>query len=234
MLEDLIEEFNKICNPEKAKASSWFFKTGEGQYGYGDQFIGVTVPEQRKLAKKYKDSSLAKLEGSLASPIHEHRLTSLFILVLQYQKAKDKKPFADFYLKNLKFVNNWDLVDSSAPYILGDYLLDKPKEQLYKLARSKDLWERRVAMISCGGFIKKNEFSDALEIAEILVGDKEDLIQKAVGWMLREIGNRDLKMEEKFLDKHYLSMPRTMLRYAIEKFSPKKKAHYMGKTNLLK
>lgn len=232
MLENLIEALNKLCDPEKAKNSAWFFKTGEGEYGHGDEFIGVTVPEQRKLARKYKDLTLPEIEGLLESPIHEHRLTGLFILVGQYQKAKDeatKKKLAEFYLKNLKYVNNWDLVDSSAPYILGDYLLDRPKDKLYELAKSKDLWERRVAMLTCFGFIRKGEFEDALGIAEILVNDSEDLIQKAVGWMLREIGDKDLKTEEKFLDKHYKTMPRTMLRYAIEKFTPEKKQFYMRK-----
>src|SRR3990167_10670066 len=162
MFTELIEDFRKISSAEKAKASSWFFKTGEGQYGAGDQFIFITVPEQRRLAKKYRDLTLPEVEGLLKSKIHEHRLTALFILVGQYQKAKEKKPLVAFYLKNLKFFNNWDLVDSSAPYILGDYLLDKNKDQLYTLAKSKDLWERRVAMISCGGFIRKNKFEDAL------------------------------------------------------------------------
>ena len=226
----VIKDLKRKGTAKRAKASAWFFKTGEGQYGAGDQFIGITVPEQRRLAKKYRDLTLPEIEGMLKSKIHEHRLTALFILVGQYQKAKEKKPLVAFYLKNLKFVNNWDLVDSSAPYILGDYLLDKNKDQLYTLAKSKDLWERRVAMIACGGFIRKNKFEDALKIAEILKDDKEDLIQKAVGWMLREVGNRDLKVEEKFLDKHYQMMPRTMLRYAIEKFTPKKKAWYMGKS----
>lgn len=228
-LDNLFKEFRENSSAEKAKASAWFFKTGPGQYGEGDQFIGLTVPEQRKLANKYKDLPKAELEKLISSPIHEHRLTALFILVTQYKNAKEKKPLVDFYLKNLRFVNNWDLVDSSASYILGDWLLNKPKDQIYQFAKSKNLWERRVAMLSAGGFISKGEFEDVFKIAEILLNDEEDLIHKAVGWMLREVGKKDLKVEERFLDKHYKTMPRTMLRYAIEKFTPEKKAHYMAK-----
>lgn len=232
MLENLLKEFKSLASAEKAKASGWFFKTGEGQYGYGDEFIGVTVPEQRKLAKKYQDLPLKDIQELLSSKIHEHRLTALFILVGQYQKAQDavsRGKLADFYLQNLKGVNNWDLVDSSAPYILGDWLLKKDKTILYQLAKSQNMWSRRVAVLGAGGFISQGEFGDVLKISEILLTDKEDLIHKAVGWMLREVGKRDFQAEEGFLNKHYKSMPRTMLRYAIEKFTAEKKAYYMRK-----
>lgn len=233
MLNNLLKEFKEKASPEKAKASAWFFKTEEGQYGHGDQFIGLTVPVQRQIAKKYQTLPLTELEKLISSPIHEHRLTALFILVGQYQKAseeKTKQKLVDFYLDNLKWVNNWDLVDSSAPYILGNYFLKRDKDLFYKLAKSTNLWEKRIAMVGVGGFIREGKLEDVLKVAEILINDREDLIQKAVGWMLREIGNRNLKIEEDFLNKHYQQMPRTMLRYAIEKFSPSKKAFYMKKS----
>jgi len=214
-----------IRNPLKAAILSRFFKTGKGEYGEGDIFLGIVVPEQRKIAKRFPGLPLNEVLKLLKSPIHECRLTALFILIYQYQKggAEIKKVIFRVYLKNLKFVNNWDLVDLSAPKIIGDFLLQNPAQRkiLYKLAKSKNLWERRVAMLSTFAFIRVEQFTDAFSIAKILLRDKHDLIHKAVGWMLREIGKIDQKIEEKFLREHFKQMPRTMLRYAIEKFVDK-------------
>ena len=226
-MEGIKQDLKQLGTPERARASLWFFKTGKGEYGEGDVFLGVTVPEQRKVAKKYKDLSLNNLQILLNSKTHEHRLTALFILVGQYKRSKDKKNIVDFYLKNTKNVNNWDLVDSSAHYILGDYLLNKDKYILYKLAKSDNLWEKRISVISTFAFIRNNQFDDSLKISEILLHDKHDLIHKAVGWMLREIGKKDQEVEEEFLRKHYKEMPRTMLRYAIEKFEENKRKYYL-------
>ncbi|NLI12917.1 DNA alkylation repair protein [Pelotomaculum propionicicum] len=216
------DELEKHKDVEKAEFLPKFFKVGPGEYGEGDRFIGITVPLQRKVARKYfKDISLGETEKLLQEPIHEYRLTALFLLVLKYEHAKkeeDKKEIVDLYLGNLSYVNNWDLVDSSAEKILGPYLWDKDKDLLYKLAGSDNLWEQRIAIITTYHFIRKRQFSDTLNIARILLGHKHDLIHKAVGWMLREVGNRDFETEYNFLVEHYKIMPRTMLRYAIEKF----------------
>lgn len=232
MLSDLKKDLQKLSSPEKAKASAWFFKTGAGQYGEGDQFIGVTVPEQRVVAKKYKDLPLVEAEQLLKSTTHEERLVALIILVEQFKKADGptKKEIHDFYLSHTDRVNNWDLVDLSAEYIVGGYLVDKPKDVLYKLAHSESLWERRIAMISTYYYIKQGESKYTLEIAQILINDKHDLIQKAVGWMLREVGKRcSQEILIKFLDKHAATMPRTALRYAIEHFPEEKRQKYLKK-----
>lgn len=232
MLISLQNDLKKLARQDKANFLPRFFKTGIGEYGEGDLFIGVTVPEQRQIALKYKGLPLEQIEELLKSPIHEERLTALFILVHRFTKAapEEQKQIYDLYLKNTKSVNNWDLVDSSAHFIVGAYLFERPRQLLYQLASSDNLWERRIAMISTYYFIKRGQFTDTLKIAEILLVDKHDLIHKAVGWMLREIGNRDLKTEEAFLNKHYQQMPRTMLRYAIEKFSSEKRQHYLSKS----
>lgn len=225
----LLKDLKNVSSPKKAKASSWFFKTGKGQYGEGDVFIGVTVPEQRAIAKKYKDLELSEVIKLLQNKIHECRLTALFILVSRYKSDKNEsKKIVDLYLKNIKYINNWDLVDSSAPYILGHYLLEKDKSILYKYAVSKDLWKRRISILSTAWFIKEGEYLDTLKISETLLSDKEDLIHKAVGWMLREVGKKSLKNEVEFLDKFASIMPRTMLRYAIEKFPPKQRKYYLN------
>lgn len=227
----VIKDLKKLSSAKKAKASSWFFKTGKGQYGEGDVFIGVTVPEQRMIAKKYIDLELAEIVKLLQNKIHECRLTALFMLVGRYKTKKDEsKKIVDLYLKNTKYINNWDLVDSSAPYILGHYLLEKDKSILYKFAVSKDLWKRRISILSTAWFIKEGEYFDTLKISEILLNDKQDLIHKAVGWMLREVGKKSLKTLTDFLDKNRYVMPRTMLRYAIEKFSREKRMIYLSKT----
>lgn len=228
-LENIKEELQKIKDPEKARILSRFFKTGKGQYGEGDIFLGIKVPQQRNIAQKYSNTPLDDIDQLLKSKIHEYRLTSLLILVIMYKKGDlhGKREIVDFYLSHLENINNWDLVDSSAPYILGDFLLDKDRSILYRLARSENLWERRISMLSTFAFIKNNKFEDALNISEILISDKHDLIHKAAGWMLREIGKRDVKKEEEFLEKHYREMPKTMLRYAIEKFDDNKRKYYL-------
>jgi len=233
LLQDLKKDFEKLSNPAKAKLLASFFKTKKGEYGEGDVFLGIVVPKQRELVKKYQTLSLSDLQDLLRNTIHEYRLTALFILVFQYKKAdkNQKQKIVNFYLKNTKNINNWDLVDLSAHYILGDFLLEKDKSILYQLVKSKNLWERRISIMSTFAFIKKDSFGDTLKISELLLNDQHDLIHKAVGWMLREIGKRDLKIEESFLMKYYQKMPRTMLRYAIEKFEEKKRKFYLTKTS---
>jgi len=226
------KEMLALASKERAKASSWFFKTGKGQYGEGDVFLGLTVPEQRAIAKKYHDLPYSGIKKLLESKYHEHRLTGLLILVLRYQKSKDvkeKKSIAEFYLRNRKGINNWDLVDLSAPRILGNYFFDKDKATLYRFAESQNLWERRIAVLATFWFISKGKFDHSLRIAKMLLNDRHDLIHKAVGWMLREIGKRDEKALLNFLDKHCRKMPRTMLRYAIERLDGKKRTHYMAR-----
>ena len=229
MLNKLKKDLNKLKNKEKAKILAGFFKTGKGEYGEGDIFLGIIVPEQLKIAKKYFDLNLNGLNKLIFSKIHEYRLVSLLILINKYNKVdnKEKKKIFSFYLKNIKYINNWDLVDLSAPNIIGDYLLDKDRKILYKLAKSKNLWEKRISIISTYRFIKENDFNDTLKISEILLNDEHDLIHKAVGWMLREVGKKDQAIEEKFLRKYHKVMPRTMLRYAIEKFDENKRKFYL-------
>lgn len=226
----LIYELEKLKNPQKAKILQRFFKTGKGEYGEGDIFLGITVPQQRQIAKKHIHFSFGDLQKLLDGRIHEYRLVALLILVSQYQKADEskKEKIFHFYLRNTKNINNWDLVDLSAPNIIGDFLLDKDRKILYQLAKSKNLWERRIAILATYAFIHQSQFADTLKIAEILLDDNHDLIHKAVGWMLREVGKRNLQTEEKFLKKYYQIMPRTMLRYATEKFGEKKRQKYLG------
>ncbi len=225
------KELRTQANPEKAKVLSYFFKTGEGQYGAGDIFWGVMVPQQRAVAKNNIQASLAEIQSLLNSKVHELRLTALLTLVLQYEKAtaSKQKILVDFYLKNTNNINNWDLVDLSAPKILGHYLLTRERKVLAQLAVSKNIWERRIAILSTYAFIKEKQFDDTLKIATTLLHDSHDLIQKAVGWMLREVGKRDVKTELKFLDQYATNMPRTMLRYAIEKFPEKQRQKFLNK-----
>lgn len=233
-LNNVKNDIKQLANPQKAKASSWFFKTKEGEYGYGDRFIGITVPEQRTIARKYKDLSLTDIERLLHSEIHEERLIALFILVFQFAKAgvKERERLFAFYIKNVAYINNWDLVDSSAAQIVGEYLFVKQDIALLeRLAKSEIIWERRIAMVATNAFIKKGESQPTCKIAGLLLHDKHDLIHKAVGWMLREVGGRcSIKIEEEFLQKNYKSMPRTMLRYAIEKFPEEKRKAYLHGT----
>jgi len=229
--ESITKRLSKLGSKEQAAISQRFFKTGPGEYGEGDIFIGIKVPVLRKLAKEYMNLSLKDVQIILRSKYHEERLLSLLILVDQFSKGdqKKKKRIYELYLKSTRIINNWDLVDSSAHLIVGPYLMDKSRTPLYELAQSDLLWERRIAVMSTFHYIKHDEFSDTLKIAGMLLSDKEDLIHKAVGWMLREIGKRRLQSEEIFLKKHYQKMPRTMLRYAIEKFpEPKRKSYLIG------
>ncbi len=225
----VVKELGKHKDAEKARVLQRFFKTGKGEYGEGDVFLGVSVPVQRKVAGMYwRDCSLSDVQALLDSKFHEHRLTGLFILVKLYEKDKDKKKIVGFYLENTERVNNWDLVDSSAHKIIGDYLVGRDRKVLYKLLKSRYLWERRISVISCFAFIARNDFKDALRICELLLKDEHDLIHKATGWMLREIGKRDLKVLEGFLVKHHKVMPRTMLRYSIERLSEQKRKRLLG------
>jgi len=229
--EDVRAALQQAADPLRAKNSAWFFKTGPGQYGEGDQFIGVTVPDQRKVAAAYGELPLPEVLELLRSAIHEHRLTALFILVHQYRKGDQdtKKQLASFYHKHRAYVNNWDLVDSSAPYILGDYLKTHSPNVLFRLAASKSIWDRRIAILSTFAFIKDGQFDLTLRIAELLLNDKEDLIHKATGWALREVGKKDHQALLNLLDQHAGSMPRTALRYAIERLSPEERRLYMSR-----
>ena len=227
-LRSLRKELERLTDNKKASFLQRFFKTGKGEYGEGDIFVGLTVPQSRILAVKYKDLSFLEILELLKSKIHEERLIALLILVHRFKKNPDEqKKIYNFYLQNTKYINNWDLVDLSSHKIIGEYLLDKPKDILFELARSENLWERRIAMISTFSFIRDRKFDTSLKIAELLVKDKEDLIQKALGWMLREIGKKDLETEETFLKKYYKQMGRTALRYAIEKFPEGKRLKYL-------
>ena len=227
---DLQKEIRKLKNPAKAKVLAGFFKTGKGQYGEGDKFLGLNVGQIRSVIKKYEDISLAQIKELLEGEFHEERLAAVLILVSQFEKGdeKRKKEIYSFYLKNTKSINNWDLVDSSAHIIVGKYLYEKSKDILFKLSESKNLWERRIAIIATFQEIKNGKSASALLIAEKLLGDQQDLMHKAVGWKLREVGKRcSQKEEEVFLKKYATIMPRTMLRYAIERFDEKKRQQYL-------
>jgi len=230
-MQRLKEELKQAADPKRATVLQRFFKTGKGEYAEGDIFLGIKAADHRRLSRKYTGLSLAEVQKSLRSKIHDERSVAIFIMVLKFQKASDqeKKEMFDLYLKNTDHINNWDLVDLSAPTIVGGYLADKPRGILYKLAKSENLWERRISVLATYAFIRDNEFKDIFKIAEILLNDEHDLIHKAVGWMLREVGKRDLKTEEKFLKKYRKKMPRTMLRYAIEKFPEAKRQYYLKK-----
>ena len=225
------KDLQKYASKKKANILSRFFKTGRGEYGEGDIFIGVIVPNIRKVAKKHQDLPLKETIKLLKSPIHEERVLALLIMVLKFQKAKteaQKKLIYKAYLANTKHINNWNLVDLSSHEIVGNFLLNKPKKALYDLSKSKSLWERRISIVSTYRFIKNSQFKDTLKIARILLKDSHDLIHKAVGWMLREAGKRDLRALESFLKRYYKSMPRTMFRYSIEKFHENKRLKYLN------
>jgi 3-methyladenine DNA glycosylase AlkD len=243
---DLIKELKKYASPSRKKSNEWFFKTGKGQYGEGDKFIGITVPNTRLAARQFIDLSFVEIAKLIKSPIHEIRLAAILILVernKQARKNKDKilsrgagpsqrrrqKKILSFYLKHRKFVNNWDLVDLSAHYILGQAILDKiqSKQILYKYAKSNILWERRIAIISTWIFIRESKLDDCFKISKILLKDKEDLMHKAVGWMLREAWKKDSVRVEKFLISNYKNLPRTTLRYAIERIEESKRKKFL-------
>ena len=226
------EELKNLADPAIAEHSQRFFKTGKGEYGYGDKFLGIRVPVLRKLVKTYLSIELRQVQSLLKSAYHEERLLALLLLVAKFERGskQEKAVIYKLYLSNTTFINNWDLVDCSAHKIVGPYLHDKNRQILYKLCKSKNLWEKRISIMSTYFFIKHDEFEDTLKLSELLLEDKHDLIHKAVGWMLREIGNRDRETEKAFLKTHYKNMPRTMLRYAIEKFSqPERKAYLSDK-----
>ena len=231
-IRDIRSKLGRLGNKKKAKVLQGFFKTRPGEYGEGDIFLGIKMPDLRRLAKEYQDISIKEIKQLLKSHIHAERLLALLILIHKFSKGNDptKKSIYELYLKNTQFVNNWDLVDLSAGHIVGAFLMEKNRKPLYRLARSKYLWERRISIISTFHFIKLYEFSETLKIGEMLISDEEDLIHKAVGWMLREVGKRDMQTEEKFLKKHYKKMPRTMLRYAIERFPEAKRQSYLKGT----
>ncbi|MCK5459827.1 DNA alkylation repair protein [Candidatus Parcubacteria bacterium] len=230
-IDQLKKELRRAANPEYAKILQRFFKTGRGEYGEGDIFLGVKTPIQRKIVGNYCELPLGDLQKLFSDKIHDFRFSALLILIARFKKGdkKKKKEIFKLYLKLIKYINNWDLVDISAPHIVGNFLLDKPRDILYQLAKSKNLWERRVAIVSTFAFIRNSDFADTLKISKILLRDNYDLIHKAIGWMLREVGKRNLAAEEEFLQKHFQKMPRVTLRYAIEKFNERKRKFYLNK-----
>ncbi|MEN9919219.1 MAG: hypothetical protein RL662_1655 [Bacteroidota bacterium] len=231
--EDIQKQLEAVSSPQKRDFIPSFFKTGKGEYGEGDKFIGVVVPEIRKIAKQYKDLSQEEITNLLHNQYHECRLCALIILTERFKKAKievERTSFFNFYLQNTKWINNWDLVDLSCKDVIGGYLIDKTDRTiLYKLAKSNLLWDQRIAIISTHPFIKKQDYHDTIQLSAYFLTHKHDLIHKAVGWMLREIGKQDKTVLTMFLDTYYKQMPRTMLRYSIEKLLPEEKAYYMKK-----
>jgi 3-methyladenine DNA glycosylase AlkD len=224
-------DIRKVARPARAESNKWFFKTGPGEYGEGDRFLGVTLPQLRALAREYRDMPLICGVSLLRSPWHEERLLALLILVGQYARAdaRTRQTIHQLYLRNTRSINNWDLVDSSAAQIVGAHLKTRDRRVLRRLARSTSVWERRIAMIATYHYIRQGDFTDALAIAGLLRRDEHDLIHKAVGWMLREIGKRDRGAEERFLRRHARTMPRTMLRYAIERFPERLRRTYLAR-----
>lgn len=232
-MKNIRKRLRKFSSKEKAALLQRFFKTGPGEYGAGDKFLGVMVPNIRKVAKEFRDAPDADVLKLLRSPFHEERLLALLILVRRYEKGDDalKKKIYAIYLKNTRSINNWDLVDLSAPNIVGAHLIERSRRPLYALAKSRDLWKRRIAILATSAFIRQNDSRDTLAISQILMSDDHDLIHKAVGWMLREVGKRDVVTLEQFLKGRYLKMPRTMLRYAIERFPEAKRRKYLNRVS---
>ena len=236
---DVKRELAKLADPAKAELLAGYFKTGKGEYGEGDSFLGITVPKQRAVGKRFTELPFSEIAELLKSKIHEHRFTALEILVFRYEKAvkeknKDMQKSAfEFYLSHTAGINNWDLVDCSTPYLVGEYLAEnnlpvrKRVALLAKLASSKNIWERRIAILATFAFIKRGHLDDTFALCELLMKDEHDLIHKACGWALREAGKKDEKALEKFLQKHTKEMPRTMLRYAVEKFPEEKRKKYL-------
>jgi 3-methyladenine DNA glycosylase AlkD len=226
---DASQRLRGLACPKQAAILARFFKTGPGQYGEGDSFIGVRVPVTRKLARQFSGLPMGEVESLLHSAVHEERLLALVILVDQFKSADtaQRKRIYELYLANTAWINNWDLVDLSAPAIVGGYLLDRSRKPLRRLAKSSSLWERRISIVATHWFIRRNDFADTLAIAAMLRDDAHDLIHKAVGWMLREVGKRDQAALEGFLNEHCRLMPRTMLRYAIERLAERKRLGYL-------
>ncbi len=232
MYKELLDEIISMKNDESIAILQRFFKTGKGQYGEGDLFLGIRVPELRKISKKYFDKiNIDECEKLLKNKYHEIRLLSLFIFILKYEKENNKKTIFDIYLSNTRYINNWDLVDLSSPNIVGSYIYNNnlDKRILYDMIKTHDLWNTRIAILATFYFIKNKDYKDIIKMSEILIDDKRDLIHKALGWMLREVGKRDKTTLVKFLVKYFKKMPRTMLRYSIEKLNNEEKAIFMQK-----
>lgn len=229
MYQEILDYMYSLANPEIAEYSQRFFKTGKGEYGFGDKFLGIRVPIIRKAVKKYKDISLETAEKILKSEYHEIRMFALLFFVLRFSKADNKEQIKiyNLYLQRIKYINNWDLIDTTAPHIVGGYLLNKDRSILYDFVKSNSLWERRIAIVATLYFIRNNQFQDTIKLAKQLLEDKEDLIHKATGWALREVGKKDVNLLISFLSLHYKKMPRTMLRYSIEKFGREDRAKYL-------
>ena len=228
----VIDELTLLRNFEKAEHNQRFFKTGKGEYAEGDQFFGISNPDVRNVAKKYKELPLSDIQVLIKHPIHEIRFAGLLILIAHYKKYKSqRRELVDFYLAHTAYINNWDLVDITAPHVLGDYLYFNPSQRalLYRLAESSDLWEQRIAVISSLGMVRKGELDDAVRLCEQLLFHSHDLMHKAVGWTLREIGKKDRSVLIKFLDRYADRMPRTTLRYAIEHFDEKERKDYLNR-----
>jgi len=230
MTQKILARLSELGDPDVAARSQRFFKTGPGEYGEGDRFLGIRVPVIRKVVREVRHIELGDALELLRSPLHEARLLALLILVDRYSRAgtpAERRAIYRAYLDHTEFINNWDLVDASAEHIVGAYLFERNRKPIYRLAGSISLWERRIAVLATFHFIKREQYDDTLAVAGLLLDDPEDLIHKAVGWMLREVGNRDRPAENRFLRKHYRRMPRTMLRYAIEKFPEKSRRAYL-------
>ncbi|KAA6333065.1 hypothetical protein EZS27_018486 [termite gut metagenome] len=227
---EIKQELEKYMDPVKKELLPRFFKTGKGQYGEGDKFLGVVVPNIRLVAKRYREESFEVIAVLLQSEWHECRLCALLMTVERFKKSneKERNDIYNFYLSQTQRINNWDLVDLSAPYIVGMHLLDKSRDDLYRLAKSALLWEQRIAIVSTVMLIKNNDFIDIIRLSELLLHHKHDLIQKAIGWMLREMGKKDKDLLIQFLDKHATVMPRTLLRYSIEKLDEEERKYYMN------
>ena len=230
-IDKLQQQLQQLADPKQQAILQRFFKTAPGEYGEGDIFLGIKVPILRKIAKHYKGLSLTDIQILLQNSIHEYRFIALVILIYQYTQTNfhQQQKIVHFYLNHTRYINNWDLVDISAPQLLSDYLLTRSREVLYQLTSSAQWWERRIAILATFGLIKHHDFTDTLQLATILLQDQHDLIHKAVGWMLREIGKRNLVVEETFIQQHYQQMPRTMLRYAIEKWPNETRQFYLKK-----
>lgn len=227
--QDIIQTLGELADPKQAINLRRFFKTGPGDYGEGDKFLGIKVPTQRQVAKQFLHLPFEEVVKLLSSEYHEHRMTALLILTYMYDQAdvEEKADIFDLYMNHTQYINNWDLVDVTAPKIIGDFLLEKPRDILYRLCRSECLWERRISIVSTHRFIKAGQFYDTLEISQHLLHDDHDLIHKAVGWMLREVGKQHEPALLGFLDRHYLTMPRTMLRYAIERLEENRRQLFL-------
>ena len=230
-LDELEQVLAGLADPEIAIHSARFFKTGKGEYGEGDTFLGIRVPQLRKLVPQCRQLPLTVVSDLLHSPLHEKRLVAALILVDRFNRGtvSEQKNIFTLYVQEIGIgINNWDIIDTTCPHIVGAWLYRRDRSLLYRFAGSENLWQRRAAMLACFYFIRKEDFTDALKIASLLSEDREDLIHKAVGWMLREIGKRDQQIEEQFLHRHCATMPRTMLRYAIERFAPEVRKRYMN------